>query len=152
MTCDKIYEIADLTDKMAKWRSVFIKQDRERNYAAINAYLQVIMIKRTAISRTIDGNARLVPLAPHQTMLVGCPLSEEQRTALVEADHKIQKEAREQYLTEKAAAASNGLTPTRPVEMYYLGRAQIPRVGTVFPAMLKFSQRMGKYCTPSIRQ
>ena len=62
----------------------------KRNIDEMQLVMDKLMIKRTAKSRTIDGADVLVKLPPHETRKIVCPLSEDQKKILQDADQTIQ--------------------------------------------------------------
>lgn len=51
--------------------------ERKDNLAAMTNVLDLLMIKRTATSKTIDDQDVLVKLPPHETRRITCPYASE---------------------------------------------------------------------------
>ena len=69
----------------------------KRNIDEKQPVLDMLMIKRTSTSRTIDAEEVLVKLPPHETKKITCPLNDEQRKILQDADENIKERAKSEY-------------------------------------------------------
>ena len=74
------------------------QNDLKQNIDEMQLVLDKLMIKPTAKSRTIDGDDVLVKLPPHETRKIVCPLSQDRRKILQEADQTTIDQAKAERL------------------------------------------------------
>ena len=70
----------------------------KQNIDEMQLVLDKLTIKRTAKSRTIDGDDVLVKFPPYETRKIVCPLSQDRRKILQEADQTIMDQAKAERL------------------------------------------------------
>lgn len=94
-----------------------------------------------AKSRTIDGDHLLVALPLHETRKIICPLREDQRKILRDADQTIMDQARAEHLERCKTARSKGQLEPKATCGSYSSKAHKLRAATVIPNILAFCKQ-----------
>ena len=112
MTGAKCRDIGKATKNLESRTTDPPKEVRDTNIADMRRLLNMLMIKRTARSTYMDDDKVLVVLPPHETRRVTCPLTDDQRTIIREADREIMRHAKAEY--EKRCAEAVRLRREKP--------------------------------------